>query len=61
MVERTKQLAINVNNIGKNGHTVPKALEVNSIPASPVFCKYTPLTTITKAVAEPTITVSTKG
>ena len=50
-----------VGNTGKNGNALPKAFEVNSIPAIPDTFKYSLETTITKAVATPTITVSTKG
>ena len=61
MVERTKQLAIIVSNIGQKGQIVANAFEVSSIPAIPSTVRYTLETTITKAVATPTITVSTKG
>lgn len=61
LIDSTKQLAINVNKIGKNGQTLPNAFDVNSIPAIPDVCRYSPDTTMTNAVAEPTITVSTNG
>ena len=40
---------------------MPKAFEVSSIPAIPSTVRYAFETTITKAVATPTITVSTNG
>ena len=60
-MDKTKQLAIIVRSIGYAGQIVANALDVSSIPAMPSTVKYALETTITKAVAEPTITVSTNG
>ena len=60
-MDKTKQLAIIVRIIGYAGQIEAKAFEVSSIPAIPSTVRYAFETTMTKAVATPTITVSTKG